>query len=79
MTNSIKALESLGFRWNRFSAWEDRLSELADLAKSQGTAMFLGVQRKLQAGFLGLNRGRNIGCTETEKTSRMTNSRVQVL
>jgi hypothetical protein len=35
-------LEELGFEWDSYSAaWEDRLSELADYRKINGTAMFL--------------------------------------
>jgi hypothetical protein len=40
----------MGFEWGFLTAWEDRLSELADYRKITGTAMFLRKQRKLQAG-----------------------------
>jgi hypothetical protein len=44
------------------TAWEDRLSELADYRKVQGTAMFLQTTRKHQAGYWVETKGRNTGC-----------------
>jgi hypothetical protein len=60
----IKALESFGLNGIAHNtAWEDRLSELADYRKSTGTAMFLELQRKhALAHWVGTQRS-NTGCT----------------
>jgi hypothetical protein len=49
MTSRIQALESLGFEWEFTTAWEDRLSELADYRKSTALQCSHELQRK-QAG-----------------------------
>jgi hypothetical protein len=44
----IQALESMGLNGGSLTAWEDRLSELADYRVNLGTAMFYKMRRKHQ-------------------------------
>jgi hypothetical protein len=59
----VQELESLGFETGTVIRHrEDRLSELSIIAKSTGTAMFLKLHRKHQAGYGSRTKGRSTGC-----------------
>jgi hypothetical protein len=50
MTSPYPGIGSLGFEWEVTTAWENRLSELADYREATGTAMFLGATAKTPTG-----------------------------
>jgi hypothetical protein len=66
---------SLGFEWNSFTtAWEDRLSELADYRKSTGTVMFPIDTVKTPRWVV--HQRVNTSCSKKER-SPMTDFRIQ--
>jgi hypothetical protein len=67
----IQKLESLGFEWewdSRGTAWEDRLSELADYRKMHGHCNVPRIYSETQSWLRGLQPKRTtIGCTKKER------------
>jgi hypothetical protein len=80
-TNRIQELESLGFEWDSLStAWEDRLSELADYRKIDGHC---NVPQKYSentqlASWVGAQRTQ-YKLQQEGKTSSITLSRIRAL